>query len=116
MNDKEEIKRYHFKREEHDKGAELDQIKKQFIMKFRSLKEMVKEYPKKEMTAKEKELSEMAKEFINLCQKKYGEEIHRFEEEKSEATIIRLYGTLSSLIGDLYEFNQSLEEEGEQER
>jgi hypothetical protein len=109
--DKEEevIKTFHFKRENYDKGPELEQLKKQFIMKFRTLKEMEKEYPKEEMTSKEKELSEMAKEFITLCQKKYGEEIQRFEEEKNEATIIKLYKTLNSLICDLYEFNQSVE-------
>lgn len=109
--DKEEevIKTFHFKRENYDKGPELEQLKKQFIMKFRTLKEMEKEYPKEEMTSKEKELSEMAKEFITLCQKKYGEEIQRFEEEKNETTIIKLYKTLNSLICDLYEFNQSVE-------
>ena len=109
--DKEEevIKTFHFKRENYDKGPELEQLKKQFIMKFRTLKEMEKEYPKEEMTSKEKELSEMAKEFITLCQKKYGEEIQRFEEEKNEATIIKLYKTLHSFIFDLYEFNQSVE-------
>ena len=109
--DKEEevIKTFHFKRENYDKGPELEQLKKQFIMKFRTLKEMEKEYPKEEIKSKEKELSEMAKEFITLCQKKYGEEIQRFEEEKNEATIIKLYKTLNSLICDLYEFNQSVE-------
>lgn len=113
MNKEEEvIKTFQFKRENYDKGLEqeLEQMKKQFIMKFRTLKEMGKEYPKKEMTSKEKELSEMAKEFIALCQKKYGEEMQRLEEEKNEETIIGLYNTLNSLICDLYEFNQSVEE------
>lgn len=111
MDDKEEvIKSFHFKRENYDKGPELEEMKRQFIMKFRTLKEMEKEYPKQEMTSKEKELSEMAKEFIILCQKKYGEEMQRLEEEKNETTIIKLYGTLNSLICDLYQFNQSVEE------
>ena len=109
--DKEEvIKTFHFKRENYDKGPELERMKKQFIMKFRTLKEMEKEYPKKEMTSKEKELSEMAKEFITLCQKRYGAEMQRLEEEKNEVTIMKLYETLNSLICDLYEFNQSVGE------
>lgn len=108
MND-DDVKEYHFARENYSEISDIKELKEQFLEKFKILKLIIKNDSSEtqKTTPLSKELGEVANEFIEKCEGKYGENFERFEYEENRNKIKKLYQIMSRLISELEKYNRT---------
>lgn len=111
MNNDDNVKEYHFARENYSETLNINELKEQFLEKFEMLKLIIKNnssVPQK-TTLLSKKLDEIAKEFIEKCECRYGKDFEKFKYEEDNNKVKELYRIINRLINELGKYNRTVD-------